>query len=264
MVQTLIDISWWQLACFSLLLSIPFFINYKLQVSINHKAIVSIIRMAIQLALVGLYLKYIFILNNQLLNILWLLVMLLVGVSAILSNSNVNKRFLLIPVFSGLFVSLIPLMFVILFFILTPTPLLSAQYLIPIGGMLLGNSLSGNIFALQHLENSFNKRSGEYEAYLSLGATVEQASVDFRRDALQSALAPTIATMATAGVVTLPGMMTGQILAGADPMIAIKYQIMIMISIFVMMNISVATCLKLTTKFAIKHNGLVKIKKPVR
>ena len=150
----------------------------------------------------------------------------------------------------------------VLYFMLQPTPTLSAQYLIPIAGMLLGNSLSGNIIALQRLSSAFDERIAEYEGALALGATPKQASEGFIQDSLQTALAPILATMATTGLVTLPGMMTGQILAGADPVIAIKYQIMIMIAIFTMMNISIAACLKLTVHFSINNAGLVKIKKP--
>ncbi|MCW8834560.1 MAG: ABC transporter permease [Colwellia sp.] len=258
-MQTSIDISWWQLASFSLLLLFPFAINHTLKLSINRTACLSIIRMAAQLLLVGLYLKYIFSLNNQLLNFAWLMVMLLVGASAILSTTKVNKRSLFVPVLSGLLIGLLPILAILFYFILQPKPLLSAQYLIPISGMLLGNSLSGNIVALQQFANAFNERKSEYEGALALGASPEQASEGFKQSALQHALAPIIASMATTGLVTLPGMMTGQILAGADPLVAIKYQIIIMIAIFTMMNISIAICLKLAVRFAINNAGLVNI-----
>jgi len=258
-MQTSIDISWWQLASFSLLLLIPFAINHTLKLSINRTASLAIIRMATQLLLVGLYLKYIFALNSSVLNMTWLMVMLLVGASAILSSSKVNKKHLFIPVLSGLLVGLLPILVILLYFILQPEPLLSAQYLIPLAGMLLGNSLSGNIVALQQLTSAFNTRKSEYEGALALGATPEQASEEFIQNALQTALAPILASMTTTGLVTLPGMMTGQILAGTDPLIAIKYQIMIMIAIFAMMNISIAICLKLSIRFAINRAGLVSI-----
>jgi len=258
-MQVSMDISWWHLASFSLLLLFPFAINYRLKLNINRTAILAIIRMTTQLLLVGLYLKYIFTLNSQLLNVFWLLIMLLVGASAIISTSKVNKKRLLVPVLTGLIVGLLPILSVLLYFILQPKPLLSAQYLIPLSGMLLGNSLSGNIIALQQFSNAFVDKKAEYEGALALGATPEQASEEFRQSALQNSLAPILASMTTTGLVTLPGMMTGQILAGTDPMIAIKYQIMIMIAIFIMMNISIAICLKLTVRFAINNAGLVSI-----
>jgi len=259
-----IDISWWQLGSFSLLLLLPFAINHNLKLNVNRQTCWAIFRMTSQLFLVGIYLKYIFTLNNQLINVAWLAIMLLIGASSILSASKVNKKQLAIPVITGLVIGLFPILALLLFFILQPSPILSAQYLIPISGMLLGNSLSGNIIALQQFADAFIEKKELYQAALSLGATPEQASEDFRQKALQNALAPILASMTTTGLVTLPGMMTGQILAGADPMVAVKYQIMILIAIFAMMNISIVICLKLAVRLAINKAGLVSIKKPAK
>ena len=166
--------------------------------------------------------------------------MLLIGASSILSASKVNKKQLAFPVITGLVIGLFPILALLLFFILQPSPILSAQYLIPISGMLLGNSLSGNIIALQQFADAFIEKKELYQAALSLGATPEQASKDFRQKALQNALAPILASMTTTGLVTLPGMMTGQILSGVSPLIAVRYQIMVMCMIFGSAGISTA------------------------
>ncbi|MGU3844837.1 ABC transporter permease, partial [Vibrio diabolicus] len=69
-----------------------------------------------------------------------------------------------------------------------------------------------------------------------------------------------LASMATTGLVTLPGMMTGQILGGASPMVAIKYQLVIMLAIFVMLSTSVAITLEMTLSWVQTKEGRIKIK----
>jgi putative ABC transport system permease protein len=126
--------------------------------------------------------------------------------------------------------------------------------------MLLGNSLSSNIVALQNLFGAFETQKSEYEAAIALGASPMYASAPFVRNAMQKAMSPIMASMATTGLVTLPGMMTGQILGGASPMIAIKYQLMIMLAIFIMMSTSLTVALKLSLKATLTKEGRVKAK----
>jgi len=94
--------------------------------------------------------------------------------------------------------------------------------------MLLGNAMSGVAISLDSLTRSAWDSRGRIEARLLTGATWEQAIEDIRRDALRSGLIPIVNAMSTAGLVSLPGMMTGQILAGSPPMEAAKYQLLIM------------------------------------
>ncbi|MFA0350547.1 ABC transporter permease, partial [Vibrio sp. 10N.222.55.C6] len=108
-------------------------------------ASISIIRMVIQLFLVGLYLEYLFTLNSLWVNLLWLFTMIIVGASSIVEKSRLPRNLLLAPVAVSLAVTCVPIVLFICFFIIKPTPVFNAQYLIPIAGMLLGNSLSSNI-----------------------------------------------------------------------------------------------------------------------
>jgi putative ABC transport system permease protein len=256
-MQTALDISWTQLALFSLTLLIPIFINWQYKLGLMQEMGIAVIRMAVQLILVGLYLEFVFETNSLLLNVLWLTVMIAVGSKAIVSKAKLPARLLFIPVLTGLLVGLSPLVLLLSTAIIQPTPLYSAQYLIPLSGMLLGNSLSGNIVALQNLYGAFEQRKTEYEAAISLGASPRYASTPFIREAMQKALAPILASMATTGIVTLPGMMTGQILGGTSPIIAIKYQMIILIAIFVMMSISITLSLQLSLKSSITKEGQV-------
>ncbi|USD40175.1 ABC transporter permease [Vibrio sp. SCSIO 43135] len=256
-MDSVVDISFWQLALFSLTLLIPVSINHYYQLSLGRDIVIGVLRMTIQLLAVGVYLEYLFQLNSLWVNMLWLVLMIGIGSSSIISKAKLTKPYLFLPVTLGLTVSLVPLLILICVVVVKPTPLYNAQYLIPLAGMLLGNCLSGNIVALQNLFTAYDERKHEYEAAISLGATPIYASIPFMRAAMQKSFAPILATMITTGLVTLPGMMTGQILGGASPMVAIKYQLLIMIAIFVMMSVSITLSLRLTIARAISQEGRI-------
>ncbi len=111
--------------------------------------------------------------------------------------------------------------------ILQPTPWFSPQYAIPLLGMLLGNSMSGISLGLDKLTSLAADQRLLIETRLSLGHSSSEALSSIKAEALRTGLTPIINTMAAAGLVSLPGMMTGQILAGGDPLEAAKYQILI-------------------------------------
>jgi putative ABC transport system permease protein len=112
--------------------------------------------------------------------------------------------------------------------ILQPTPWYLPQYAIPLLGMILGNTMTGIAIALDNLTRQTIDRRRQIEARLALGDSATVAIAQVRRDALRSGLIPVVNAMTTAGIVSLPGMMTGQILAGSPPMEAAKYQILIL------------------------------------
>lgn len=112
-------------------------------------------------------------------------------------------------------------------------PWYAPQYAIPLLGMLLGNTMSGVAIAMDRLTQTAWQQRAEIEARLLLGQSAREALRDYKREAVRAGLIPVINAMASAGVVSLPGMMTGQILAGALPVEAVKYQILIMFLISV-------------------------------
>lgn len=117
--------------------------------------------------------------------------------------------------------------------VIGPTPWYQPQYAIPLLGMLLGNSLTGVALGLERLMAGAAERRDQIEARLMLGHPASAAISGLRQEAMHTGLIPTINAMAAAGVVSLPGMMTGQILAGTPPGEAVKYQILIMFLIAV-------------------------------
>lgn len=127
-----------------------------------------------------------------------------------------------------LFLSSFTLTVLTLSIIINPEPWHLPQYAIPLLGMLLGNAMTAVALGLDRLTTSASQQRNQIEARLALGHPWRQAMSGLRRDSARVALVPVINALAAAGVVSLPGMMTGQILAGTPPMEAVKYQILIM------------------------------------
>jgi putative ABC transport system permease protein len=99
--------------------------------------------------------------------------------------------------------------------------------LIPLFGMIVGNAMNGAALAVERLQSEMEAGRAQIEAYLALGATPQQASAEPARRATDAAMIPTINALAVVGVVSLPGMMTGQILAGSAPTLAVRYQLVV-------------------------------------
>lgn len=106
-------------------------------------------------------------------------------------------------------------------------PWYDPRYLIPLFGMIVGNAMNGAALAAERLASEMEARRGEIEAYLALGATPARAAAEPVRRALMAALIPAVNGLMVVGLVQLPGMMTGQILAGQSPLLAVRYQIVV-------------------------------------
>jgi putative ABC transport system permease protein len=121
----------------------------------------------------------------------------------------------------------------------------ASWYVIPIGGMVLKNAMNGVALLLNRLKSEYDLRRGEIEAALSLGAVSGQAVLEPRREAVRAAMIPTVNDLLVLGVVALPGMMTGQIIAGHPAMQAVRYQlvVMYMITASVMASVLIAAAL---------------------
>jgi putative ABC transport system permease protein len=129
---------------------------------------------------------------------------------------------------SSMFVSAFAVTVLALTTMIGPSPWWEPQYSIPLLGMLLGNTMTGIALGLDRLTQTAWQQRRVIEARLMMGHAWGVSISSIRRDAARSGLMPIINAMAAAGIVSLPGMMTGQILAGALPMEAVKYQILIM------------------------------------
>ncbi len=225
------------LSMFALLL-IPIGIFIYLQLELTRDTLISAARMAIQLALVGLYLKYIFQLNSLVVNLLWVALMMVAANMSVLGKSGLKRRIFFWRSLAGIAISTMVVSGWFILVAIRPDPFYDARYMIPITGMILGNCQRSNVLSLERFFTGIRRNENEFMTYLMLGANLREAVRPYLRDAIQAAVNPSIATMATMGIVSLPGMMTGQILGGAMPVEAIKYQIGIMICIFTAMVIA--------------------------
>ncbi len=189
------------------------------------------IRMLFQLVAVGYLLHLVFAVNSPFPVILMLLAM--AGFSLQVAGSRIKKR---MPNFyrvmgSSIFIGCGGVTFYFCLVVVGYTPWFDPRYLIPLAGMIVGNAMNGASLAAERLSAEMHERREEIETALCLGATSRQSADQAVRNAYSASLRPTINTMAATGIVALPGMMTGQILSGTEPIVAVRYQIAIMCAI---------------------------------
>ena len=243
-----IDINTASLSLVFLLLVIPIIVSFSYRLNLGRRIIYLALRMATQLVLIGFFLKFLFQRNNAFLNLLWLVVMMLVAVYSALRNSPLKVRKAILPLFASFFLATFSVLMFVNIAVIRLDNVFDARYLIVLGGMLLGNSLRGNIIGVSHFYQNLKKEEKKFLYLLGQGANLKEASLPYVRESLNLALRPTLASMATMGIVALPGMMTGVILGGATPLAAIKYQIMIMIAIVTSTVLSVFLAISFTRK----------------
>lgn len=237
---------------------LPWTLLWLIGLRMNRDIGISILRMSIQLALVGIYLKMLFDLNHPWLNGLWILMMLLVADFSILRRAGLKARYFALATFTAVATSILFSTAYLVILVIQPAHYYDARYIVPLAGMILGNCLQGNVIALERFYSALRRNENEYTTFLMLGATRWEAVRPYFRDAVKAALNPTIAGMATMGLVSLPGMMTGQILGGSEPWLAVKYQIAIMICIFTSSTLAGIVNLKLSLKIAFNAFDVLK------
>ena len=259
-MNSAVDITWPDLALGFILLIIPFIVLWYYKTGLLKPAIISVFRMTVQLLFIGLYLEYIFKLNNMWINLAWVLVMVIIATVTTVKNSELYLRIYIIPVFVSLLLSIVIIDVYFLGFVIKLDNLFNAIYLIPITGMLLGNCIRTNILGLSTYYKKLQKEKTLYRYALANGATQREALMPYMKAALKTSFSPTIATMAVVGLISLPGMMTGQILGGSSPVVAIKYQIMLMITIFVSSIMTVVLTIFISNKFIFDSYSNLKLK----
>jgi putative ABC transport system permease protein len=258
MNKGVIDISWSLLAAGYLLMIIPLLIFRYYKTGLVKPTLWSLFRMTVQLLLVGLYLEYIFKWDNPYINLLWVVIMTIVASYTVVKRTGLKMRIFFWPSLLATFLSIVLIDYYFLGYIIGLKNIFTARYFIPITGMLLGNSLKNVIIALDSYFKRIYDESVSYRWQLADGATRQEALLPFISFALKRAFNPLIATTAIMGLISLPGMMTGQILGGSDPMIAVKYQIMILVVIFASTSLNVWLTIVFTNKIAFDKWGNLK------
>jgi putative ABC transport system permease protein len=228
MNRAAMDLSVVQLAIASLLIILNGVISIAMRLGIARKLFLAAGRMVVQLLLVGFILRSVFASRQWSLVALVMLAMSLVAGAAAVQRSNRRHPGVWLSSIASIFFSSWTIVAIALFVILRIHPWYTPQYAIPFMGMILGNSISGVSLALDRLGEELTTHRNQVETLLALGASRWEAARLPLRNAVSTGMIPTINLMVVAGIVTLPGTMTGQLLAGVDPLTAAKYQIVIM------------------------------------
>ncbi|HDF2098931.1 TPA: iron export ABC transporter permease subunit FetB [Staphylococcus aureus] len=236
----------------ALLLVIPIIISYKEGLHIIKDLIVATLRAVVQLIILGFLLHYIFKINDK-----WLLVLC---VFVIIVNASWNTISRSSPVMHHVF-----LISFVAIFVGTALPLagtivtwaiqFTANEVIPIGGMLANNGLIAINLAYQNLDRTFVQDGTNIESKLSLAATPKLASKGAIRESIRLAIVPTIDSVKTYGLVSIPGMMTGLIIGGVPPLQAIKFQLLVVFihTTATIMSALIATYLSYGQFFNARH-----------
>ena len=256
MDNNIIDISTFNLFLALLLLFIPAYSLYYFRTGLVRDTFVAAGRMVLQLFFIGFYLEYLFEWNNVWINILWVIIMVGVASYTVLKRTRLSQKRLFLSVSVVFFFSIVILDLYFLGVVVRLEHLFDARYFVPISGMLLGNMLSTNVMALNTFYSGVEREKQLFQYLLGNGATLSEALAPFMREALIKSFNPALASMSVMGLIALPGTMTGQILGGSSPNVAIKYQITIMVTTFASTLISVLLTLWLSRKQSFDEFGI--------
>lgn len=228
-----IDLAWWKLALASLMIVLLAVCAHLGRLGMTRSLLIASVRTAVQLSLIGLVLEALFATSHLVWIGLLAIVMLMVAGREVMARQQ--RRLTGGWAFGigtgAMFLSSFTVTVLTLTVIIGPEPWYAPQYAIPLLGMMLGNTMTGVALSLDRLTESVWRQRSVIENRLMLGQTWREAVGDIRRDAMRGGMIPSINAMAAAGIVSLPGMMTGQILAGSPPSVAVKYQILVMLTI---------------------------------
>ncbi|MDR2037909.1 MAG: ABC transporter permease [Bacteroidales bacterium] len=255
-MNSTIDISYTGFIFGFLLLLVPVYFLYYFRTGLVKDTLVAAGRMTLQLFLVGFYLEYLFQWNLWWVNVLWVLVMISVASFTILKRTRLPLKQLFPSICVSLLCSIAVIDTYFMGVVVQLEHVFEARYFIPVSGMILGNMLSANVLALNSFFGSIERERQYYFYMLGNGATHNEALAPFIREAIVKSFNPTIASMAVMGLISLPGAMTGQILGGSSPGTAIKYQIMLMITIFASSLIAVLFSMWLCKRQAFDRFGI--------
>ena len=223
-------LSYYDIALAAVLIIANGLLSITLKLRLEKQLLIASVRMVVQLGLVGLALKVLFEQQSPVWTALVVAVMLLFAGREIAARQD--RSFAGVWAYGlGTATMIVSTMVVTVFALTTqvqPDPWYDPRYAVPLLGMIMGNTMTGVSLGLDTLTSRAAGERLAIEAQLALGRRREEALRPLVRDALRAGFMPMINSMAATGLVSLPGMMTGQILGGVDPIEAVKYQLLIM------------------------------------
>ena len=229
MTQPIIDIGPLQLALCLVFVLLAGLTSFSYRLGLEKDLLIGTVRTFAQLFLMGFVLKFVFAVN-----VAWLVVVIfatMVAAAVHIIRGRVKERSIpfVIPTFISMILTYSLVSVLVTGVIVGAKPWWTPQYFIPLAGMIVGNSMTAIAICLERLFSDLKSRHAEVEMRLGLGADYREASQDILRGAITAGMIPSINSLMSVGLVSLPGMMTGQILSGTDPLIAIRYQIVVML-----------------------------------
>jgi putative ABC transport system permease protein len=231
MPEEIIKLDFIDLAAAVALMAITIGLSAWERLGIEFNLLIATGRTILQLMVLGYILEFIFALNSPIAVFAILIIILTISAIA-LRNRIAPKLPLLLPlVWGAMLVSTLLTLGYINLLILQPEPWFAPRYLIPLGGIILASSMNVAAIAGERLVKTIDSSHLEIETHLSLGATPQQATAKYRQEAIKAAMSPTINQMMLVGMVTLPGVFSGELLGGVKPGEAASYQIIILCAI---------------------------------
>jgi len=238
-----------QFALIYLLLLVVLVVMKKCKINQTKLLTIASIRMTVQLVLAGLILTYIFENPHPAFTVVYILLMTGFAIFLVIArNKTINRRFMFIAGASLAASGIAVVCFFIL--VVVGVNIFNPQYTIPISGMIIGNAMTGVSLGLKTFNENIRAERLQIDTLINMGITPRKILTPFVNRAIETALLPTLNSMLGMGIISLPGMMTGQILSGTLPMTAILYQIAIIISI------SAVTCLAVFCALFFGHRTL--------
>lgn len=253
--MNIIDISYLQLSICFVFIIILLGISFIKKIGKQKLIIIASIRMTLQLVAAGYLLTLVFAKPSWYLTLITVSCMLFFAIlNAFHRNINpISKKLKLIMALS-LGIGSLFTVFVFISIIIRVNPWYTPQYFIPISGMIIGNSMTGIILGSNKMSTEILEKRDMIENSLMLGATNKQAVKDIVNKSIETSLIPTLNSMLGMGIISLPGMMTGQILSGTPPTVAIKYQIGIALAILGAITITIIIFVTLGVKTYFNKN----------
>lgn len=221
----------WGMLVAILMVCIAAGISVAMKMGVAKGLLWSTARSLIQLLVMGYVLAYVIRANNGWLVVGLICLMTLAAAQITMSRASNIPKGLTGTVLLALVVTMLLMLSIVAEAIVRPHPWYAAQLVIPITGMLLGNTVSAISLALTRFFDSMRSRSGEVQTLLALGATKWEAARPSMVSSIKMGLLPSIAMLASSGIVTIPGMMSGQVIAGKSPIDAAKYQFVMLAAI---------------------------------
>jgi putative ABC transport system permease protein len=226
--MTLQNLSLWDVALAALLIVVNGAVSVLLKLDLERKLAWAAVRTVVQLLAIGYVLAWVFAYSRWYVVLPLMIAMTLIAGFAGAGRGSRTYAGQRVDSILSIWASAWLVAAVGLFAVIRIRPWYEPQYAIPILGMILGNTLTGVSLGIERMTEELTARRDRVDMALALGATRWEAAQGPARQAVRAGMIPTLNQMAVVGVVSLPGMMTGQVLAGQSPLQAVRYQIVIM------------------------------------